>query len=205
MGAEKEFHQVKLFSGFIYSDKDIYQAVKAKLAGIFSPVDLESEVFNFDFTTYYNEEMGTPLFRRFISFIALIPPEQLPDIKLLTNQIELETAAVGKRTVNLDPGYLSEANVIIATTKNYYHRVPLQKGIYAHMEYVIKGKKIWPLEWTYPDFKSAGYMDFFQELRQLYKKELRELREKGKAEDRRQKTENRRKMINDKYQKTREQ
>ena len=184
MGVEKEFHLVKLFSGFIYRDKDIYQAVKAKLAGIFSPVDLESEVFDFDFTTYYNEEMGTPLFRRFVSFKALIAPGQLPDIKLLTNQIEIETAAAGNRTLNLDPGYLSEANVIIATTKNYYHRVPLQKGIYAHMEYVIKGKKICPLAWTYPDFKSSGYLDFFQELRQLYKKQV-----KQKTDDRGQKTE----------------
>ena len=184
MGVEKEFHQVKFFSGFIYRDKNIYQAVKAKLAGIFSPVDLESGVFNFDFTTYYNKEMGTPLFRRFISFKALIPPGQLPDIKLLTNKIEIETAVKGKRTINLDPGYLSEANVIIATTKNNYHRVPLQKGIYAHMEYVIKGKKICPLEWTYPDFKSTGYLDFFHELRQLYKKEMKEIREKGKEDDR---------------------
>lgn len=186
MGVEKEFHQVKFFSGFIYRDKNIYQAVKTKLAGIFSPVDLESEAFNFDFTTYYNKEMGTPLFRSFISFKALIPPGQLPDIKLLTNKIEIETAVEGKRTVNLDPGYLSEANVIIATTKNNYHRVPLQKGIYAHMEYVIKGKKICPLEWTYPDFKSAGYLDFFQELHQLYKKQV-----KQKTEDRGQMTEDR--------------
>jgi hypothetical protein len=173
VGVEKEFHQVKLFSGFIYRDKDIYQAVKAKLAGIFSPVDLESEVFNFDFTTYYNEEMGTPLFRRFISFKALIPPEQLPDIKLLTNKIEIETACDGKRTINLDPGYLSEANVIIATTKNHYHRVPLTKGIYAHMEYVIKGKKICPLEWTYPDFRTPRYMDFFSQLIRIFKINVR--------------------------------
>jgi hypothetical protein len=188
VGIEKEFHRVKLFSGFIYRDKDIYQAVKAKLAGIFSPVDLESGAFDFDLTTYYHEEMGTPLFRRFVSFKALIPPEQLPDIKLSTNKIEIETAAAGKRTINLDPGYLSLANVIIATTKNYYHRVPLQKGIYAHMEYVIKGKKICPLEWTYPDFKFPGYLDFFQELRQLYKRQVKQM-----TEDRGQKTEDRRK------------
>lgn len=179
MGIEKEFHQVKLFSGFIYRDKDIYQSVKVKLARIFSPVELESEAFDFDFTTYYNEEMGTPLLRRFASFKTLIAPEQLPDIKLLTNQIEIETAAAGNRTINLDPGYLSEANVIIATTKNYYHRVPLQKGIYAHMEYVIKGKQICPLEWTYPDFKSSCYLDFFQELQQLYKQEMKGRRVEG--------------------------
>jgi hypothetical protein len=176
VGVEKEFHRVKCFSGFIYRDKDIYQTVKEKLAGIFSPVDLESDVFDFNFTTYYNEELGIPLYRSFVSFEELIRPQQLPDIKRLTNNIEIETACNGKRTINLDPGYLSEANVIIATTKNYYHRVPLQKGIYAHMEYVIKGKKICPLEWTYPDFKSPGYLEFFQELQRLYKKEMAEMR-----------------------------
>lgn len=184
MGIEKEFHKVKLFSGVIYRDKKNYQDVKDKLTKTFSPVDLESEVFTFDFTTYYNEEMGSPLFRQFVSFSELIQPQQLPDIKLLTNKIEIETARDGNRTVNLDPGYLSEANVIIATTKNYYHRVPLAKGIYAHMEYVIRGKKICPLEWTYPDFKSAGYMEFFEQLRILYKNQLKELRQKQETDDR---------------------
>lgn len=182
MGVEKKFYQVKLFSGIIYGDNDIYQAVKAKLTGIFSTPDLESDIFDFNFTTYYNSEMGTPLFRRFVSFKELISPEQLPDIKLLTNKIEMETASAGNRIINLDPGFLSDANIIIATTKNYYHRVPMQKGIYAHMEYVIKGKKICPLEWTYPDFKSTGYLDFFQRLLELYKKEIKEMRRKGEMQ-----------------------
>jgi hypothetical protein len=116
MGVEQEFQRVKLFSGFIYKDEETYLAVKKKLEDIFSPVDLESDIFNFDFTTYYNEEMGGPLFRRFVSFKELIEPVRLPDIKLMTNRIEDETACNGKRTVNLDPGYLSAANVIIATT-----------------------------------------------------------------------------------------
>ncbi|UCH96452.1 MAG: DUF4416 family protein, partial [Candidatus Aminicenantes bacterium] len=86
---------------------------------------------------------------------------------------EIETSINGNRVVNLDPGYLSEANVIIATTKNHYHRVPLSKGIYAHMEYVIKKKKLVPLEWTYPDFKSSQYMDFFEKLIHIYKGNLK--------------------------------
>ena len=117
--------------------------------------------------------MGAPLFRRFASFRELIQPGQLPDIKLLTNGIEVETSCDGKRTVNLDPGYLSVANVIIATTKNHYHRVPLHKGIYGHMEYVIKKKNtLTPLEWTYPDFRSSAYMDFFNRLIRLFKADI---------------------------------
>jgi len=174
MGVDKEFKKVKLFSGVIYSSRQVYEKTGKKLEKIFSFVDLESGEFNFDFTTYYNREMGSPLFRRFISFEKLISPEQLPDIKILTNRIEIETSIDGNRVVNLDPGYLSDANVIIATTKNYYHRVPLSKGIYAHMEYVIKRKKLVPLEWTYPDFKTPRYMDFFERLIPVYKQNLKE-------------------------------
>lgn len=174
MGVDKEFKKVKLFSGVIYSSRQVYEKTGKKLEKIFSFVDLESGEFNFDFTTYYNREMGSPLFRRFISFEKLISPEQLPDIKILTNRIEIETSIDGNRVVNLDPGYLSDANVIIATTKNYYQRVPLSKGIYAHMEYVIKRKKLVPLEWTYPDFKTPRYMDFFERLVHIYKQNLKE-------------------------------
>jgi hypothetical protein len=174
MGIEKDFHKVKLFSGIIYGNQEIYTETKEKLQHMFSPVDLETEPFNFDFTTYYNREMGSPLYRRFISFEKLISPGELPGIKLLTNKIEVETSINGNRVVNLDPGYLSGANVIIATTKNNYHRVPLSKGIYAHMEYVIKKKRLVPLEWTYPDFKSSQYMDFFEKLIPIYKQNLKD-------------------------------
>jgi len=174
MGVEKKFRKVKLFSGVIYSSSQIYEETREKLEGIFSAVDMESGEFTFDFTTYYNQEMGSPLYRRFISFEKLISPEQLPDIKIHTNKIEIETSINGNRVVNLDPGYLSDANVIIATTKNYYHRVPLSKGIYAHMEYVIKKKKLVSLEWTYPDFKTLQYMDFFSRLIPIYKQNLKE-------------------------------
>lgn len=176
MGIEKEFEPVKLFSGFIYREETLYQAVKQQLEQTYSPIDLESPVIPFDFTSYYHPEMGAPLSRRFASFTRLIQPGQLPEIKLTTNQVEIDTAHEGKRRINLDPGYLSEANVIIATTKNYYHRVPLANGIYAHMEYVIKGSNFVSLEWTYPDFKSQAYLDFFQQLRLIYKKSMKEFR-----------------------------
>ena len=173
MGVEREFKKVKLFSGVIYSSSQVYEETKKKLEDIFSAVDLESGEFNFDFTTYYNQEMGSPLYRRFISFKKLISPDQLPAIKIHTNKIETETSINGNRVVNLDPGYLSDANVIIATTKNFYHRVPLSKGIYAHMEYVIKKKKLVPLEWTYPDFKTPQYVEFFTRLIPIYKENIR--------------------------------
>jgi len=173
MGIQQEFKKVKLFCGLIYGSHDVYMDIAGKLRAVFSDVDVESQPFDFDFTAYYNEEMGSPLYRRFISFDRLIDPDRLPDVKAITNRIETVNAVDGKRVVNLDPGYLSDANVIIATTKNHYHRVPLANGIYAHMEYVLKKKKLEPLEWTYPDFRSPQYMAFFEQLIPIYRQNLK--------------------------------
>ena len=169
MGTQEEFNKVKLFSGFIFKENHIYESIKKELEDFFSEIDIESEPFSFDLTTYYNKEMGFPLFRRFVSFKDPVAPETLPEIKIFTNEIEDRTAISGKRVINIDPGYLSDSNIVIATTKNHYHRIPLQKGIYAHIEYIIKKKKITTLEWTYPDFKKPEYIDFFSKLRLLYK------------------------------------
>jgi hypothetical protein len=177
MGLRQKFKKVKLFSGLIYSDSSVYDQIRAVLKNHFSDIDMESPEIPFRFTTYYNEEMGETLFRRFVSFRQLIRPEELPTIKLFTNIIETETAEDGYRTVNIDPGYLSDANVILATTKNHYHRVPLGKGIYAHMEYVIKKRNtLTLLEWTYPDFRTDEYMDFFIRLIPIYKQNIKDLR-----------------------------
>lgn len=173
MGIEGTFKKVKLFCGLIYRSESVFEEIRKKLETVFSAVDLEIGPLDFDFTTYYNDEMGMPLFRRFLSFGALIRPEELPGIKILTNVMEMESTVNGSRVINLDPGYLSEANVIIATTKNHFHRVPLSKGIYAHMEYIRKGKNLEHLEWTYPDFKSDPYMEFFNRMIPIYKQALK--------------------------------
>ena len=89
MGTEKKFQRVKLFSGFIYKDSNVYEETKQRLKGSFSEIDIESDTFPFDITTYYIKEMGFPLFRRFVSFKELISPEELPEIKIFTNKIEL--------------------------------------------------------------------------------------------------------------------
>ncbi len=180
MGLETEFKKVKLFVGFIYSHRQLCEDIKQKLEQRFSPVDMESVEFPFEKTTYYNDEMGTQLFKRFFSFGTLISPEELPDIKILTNRIEIENAISGQRAINIDPGFLSDANVILATTKNHYHRVPLAKGIYAHIEYVIKKRNtLTVMEWTYPDFRTPEYMDFFIRLISRYKEDIKKLRVKN--------------------------
>jgi Domain of unknown function (DUF4416) len=174
MGTETRFKKVKLFAGFIYKDLRVCEEIKAEMESRFSTIDLQSEQFIFDKTTYYDPEMGTPLYKQLVSFSKLIEPEQLPEIKIYTNGIEVERADSGNRTINIDPGFLSDANVILATTKNHYHRVPLTKGIYAHIEYVIKKRNtLTPMEWTYPDFRTQQYKDWFVQLIATYKQDIK--------------------------------
>ncbi len=169
MSRRSDFKKVKYFCGLIFGQSRADAGVPEGLQEIFSDVDSRSAVIPFTLTDYYQEEMGAPLFRQFVSFKEMLTPEKLPEIKMRTMELEEKLAVAGKRTVNLDPGYLSDANVIIATAKNHYHRVPLSNGIYAHIEYVLKDGRIHFLPWTYPDFQTEPYLDFFRGLQERFK------------------------------------
>jgi hypothetical protein len=173
MGQISEFKKVKLFCGLIFNQTTVAEKAKVILGEHFSAIDSQSAVIPFVLTDYYQVEMGTPLFRQFISFGELLSPEKLPDIKIITNKLEKQLAGGGKRTINIDPGFMSDANVIIATCKNHYHRVPLNRGIYAHLEYVLKNKQLSFLPWTYPDFQTEPYLVFFRQLFILFKQKSR--------------------------------
>lgn len=180
MSTRNDFKPVKFFCGLIYGCESAAEAALAPLQQIVSAIDLRSPTIPFTATDYYQNEMGAPLLRGFVSFREWQPPERLAEIKIATMRLEETLAVAGRRRVNLDPGYLSEANVIIATAKNHYHRVPLAAGIYAHMEYVLKDGRIGFLPWTYPDFKTAAYLDFFLQLRERQRRERKEM-SKGPA------------------------
>jgi hypothetical protein len=175
MSTRCEFKPVKFFCGLIYGREPAAETALARLQEIVSGIDDRSPAIPFAATDYYRREMGEPLLRRFVSFREWLPPGRLAAIKIAALGLEQTLAVAGRRTVNLDPGYLSEANVIIATAKNHYHRVPLADGIYAHMEYVLKDGRIQFLPWTYPDFKTDAYLDFFQRLKERHRKERKEM------------------------------
>jgi len=144
----------------------------------YGALELRSEFFPFEFTDYYAKQMGEGLRRRFLSFAPLINPEKLGEIKLETNAMEesMRKAARSKRRlVNLDPGYLSASALVMATAKDFAHRIPLHKGIYAHLEFLFGKKDIKLLEWTYPDFRTPDYHEYFLRVRQNYLRRLREI------------------------------
>jgi hypothetical protein len=171
MADPKSFAPVKLVCGIISSGSEARARAERELTALYGAVDLRSPVLAFDATDYYEAEMGPGLERRFVSFAELVPPETLPDIKLRTNALEDEIrggSGGARRVVNLDPGYVTAAALIMATTKNFAHRVPLREGIYAHLELLFAKAGVKVLDWTYPDLRGEGYREFFRAVRARY-------------------------------------
>lgn len=160
-----------LFTGILYSDKSYLSKAKESLLKIFGSTLLEAPPVNWDFSEYYKEEIGSPIMRTFIFFKDLINRAEIADIKLRTNDIETLLSTDGKRNVNIDPGYLTLANVILATTKGYSHRIYLGKGIYGEVTllYREKDKTFVPNIFTYSDYQEKKCIEMFVKAREYLK------------------------------------
>jgi len=111
----------------------------------------------------------------FISFSRLIHPQRIAGIKALTNKIEHRLAYAGKRLVNIDPGYLDLAKLILASSKDYVHRIYLDLGIYAEITLFFQEGSFQPWTWTYPDYRSSAYLQMFNQIRQIYAAQIKNL------------------------------
>jgi len=183
MGEIKEPKPVQLFCGVIFAPQAPLSGIKNALESAFGPVDFESAVFPFDFTDYYCGEMGAGLKRIFYAFDKLISPSAIVEAKIKTNEIESEyfdasqRGGEGGRTVNLDPGYVGLPKMILATTKDFFHRIYLRDGIYAEVTLNYKKPGFAPYPWTYLDFRTPEYLGYFNELRTRYKKKIEHIEE----------------------------
>lgn len=176
MGAIRSFNPVKLFAGVLVSHPKLLPEIENRLTAAYGPIDHRSDVIPFDFTHYYEKEMGDIIDRAFFSFERLIEADQLAGVKKQTNRLEDEMAPLFttvKRPVNLDPGYIEHAKVILASTKNFYHRIYLGGGIFAEVTMHFKNNTFQFFPWTYPDYQSKDYQDFFLKIRQIYRSQLR--------------------------------
>lgn len=176
MTQPKPFAPAKLVCGVIFGQDPLYDRAKRLLVERYGPSDLESPAFTFDLTDYYEKEMGPGLKRRFMTFVRLVMPERLAGIKLQTNGLEdriREDEGTPGRVVNIDPGCLTASALIMATAKDFAHRVPLAHGVYAHLELLFTKADLMFLDWTYPDFRQDGYRQFFLDVRKRYLEQLK--------------------------------
>lgn len=163
---------VKLFIGLIYGENAPVEECIEKLRERFGEMDFISEGLRFDYTSYYEKEMGKDLSRKILSFRKLIERDELADIKVFTTDLEKRLSINGKRTINIDPGYIAHEHLILATGKGYYHRPYLGKGVYADLTLVYRNKGFQILEWTYPDYGSEDLRRLFKWLREKYTLDL---------------------------------
>lgn len=167
---------VKLICGIISADRRLFDEAAKALAPVFGEVDLASEVMDFDFTHYYDQQMGSPLYRKFISFADLISPEAIVEAKLLTNALECDFASRPEgsppRPINLDPGYVESAKLVLVSMKNFSHRIYLGKAVYAEVTLLYRKGDWEPLPWTFPDFASPRYHPFLTAARQQLRRQL---------------------------------
>jgi len=136
----------------------------------YGPVLLSSDPFDFTETEYYAATMGAGLKKQFLAFERLVDSAALAGIKRETNDYEVEYAALGRhaeqRPLNLDPGYLTPAKLVLASTKDHAHRIYLGEGIFAEVTLVYRQRKWQPMEWTYPDYRRDDYQRFFTQCRE---------------------------------------
>ncbi|OGC07407.1 hypothetical protein A2V82_06150 [candidate division KSB1 bacterium RBG_16_48_16] len=168
MGLAKTPPKVVLLCACCFNRQISLEKIAELLQGEFGPIDKKTDIFRFDHTEYYLDEMGQPLSKFFCTFSSPIDPADIVEIKLKTNAIEQRFSSHNKRHVNLDPGYLEAAKLVLATTKNFSHRIYLGKGIYGDVQLYWRHGKFQFNPWTYPDYKEPFAVDFFTLIRQEY-------------------------------------
>ena len=148
-------------------------AIERELGDVLGPLQDRSPRKPFLHSDYYEKEMGKNLSRYFLLFRPLASREQLPEVKLQTNEIETRHALQGHRTVNIDPGYIALEHIVLATTKGFAHRLYLGKGIFGDLTLMFKNGSYHDLPWTYPDYRSEETIALCADWRQHYKESLR--------------------------------
>ncbi len=148
---------------------DFWSALRARLEEILGGLDYESVPIPFSLTSYYDQELGTPITRRILSFERPLPLDGLAEVKLATNSLEQEWARDGRRLFNLDPGYLTRERLVLATGKNFTHRVYLSQGIWADLTLIFQRGDWVELPWTFPDYATPEIKTHLTHLREMYR------------------------------------
>jgi hypothetical protein len=159
---------------------DALDWARDKATTAWGPIAVASDVFAFGETDYYEPAMGSELKKCFWAFDRLVDPAGLAELKLQTNAWELEYAGLGRypevRPLNLDPGYLTLAKLVLASTKDHAHRLYLSRGIYAEVTLTYKDRRWQSHPWTFPDYQRSDYQAYFTECRDLLHARVRQER-----------------------------
>ncbi len=172
MGFIRRARPVKLIIAMLAKEIDLFKRAEVILTNKLGEIDYSSRLLDFDVTHYYKDEIGDRLFRKFISFKDLILPDRLRKIKLYTNKLERKFMDGKNRDLNIDPGYINEGKLVLASTKDNLQRLYLGKGIYGEVTLYLRDGEYQDFIWTYPDYKKAEYKEVFKDIRALLRKQI---------------------------------
>ena len=159
-----------LFAGVLYSSDEVFFPVSRELKEIFGNTILESPPLPWDYTDYYVRELENPVHRRFLFFGRDVDASSIIDAKLKTMSLETKFSKGGKRQINIDPGYMTLAKVVLASRKNYSHRIYLGRGVFGEVELFHKAGRFNALSYTYPDYRDQALLEIFSKARALLKR-----------------------------------
>ncbi|SNZ03538.1 protein of unknown function [Persephonella hydrogeniphila] len=129
----------------------------------FSDFKEESEIFEPPFCSYYYEEMGKPLFKKFVITGTVMDKSKIVDIKKISMMIEDSLRINGKRTVNVDPFYIDKQQLVVSTSKYRGNRIYMGDGVFVELELFYHHGSFHPFVWTYADYKD--HIPFFNRIR----------------------------------------
>jgi hypothetical protein len=176
----KEPNPVKLVIGVLAANYQCLHSATDMLTDKLGNADFTSDVWPFDKTDYYKDQTGLRILRQFLSIEKLIDPGKLAKIKLRTNKLEQKLAKTLNlpvpRPVNLDPGIIEPSKLVLATTKNYSHRIYIGRKMYAEVTLIFDKGQWRPLDHTYPDYQQQCYFDFFEKVRVRLLEQLKSFR-----------------------------
>ena len=166
---------VKPVASLILAREELAGPVLRQLASYLGPVDLVGPLWSFTSTEYYAREMGGGLWRCLASFLHLASAGQLAYWKVFTNLLEKRWSLGGRRLVNLDPGYVARERLVLATGKNYSHRIYLGQGIYGDLTLMAGPGGFDALPWSYPDYAEGPLPELLTLVRRKYFWQLKQL------------------------------
>lgn len=155
----------------MFTEEALLEEIRAILKKKYGEIDAISDVYDFSsISPYYDPEMGSDIKKIVFSFKESVARDILKEVKLFCVKLEKEYSDNGNRLVNLDPGLVTLENFILATGKNYSHRIYLGSGVFAEVTLMF-GKKnvIKELPWSYRDYLYEPARSFLLEVRELYR------------------------------------
>ena len=149
-----------LFMAIMYSSEDVFTKTKNDLISKYGEVKAEGSSYAFSFTDYYEKEMGSNLKKKFLIFNKEISKQDLIDIKLFITEIEEKYSINNKRTINIDPGYLSSKEFVLATFKQRSFKEKIHDKVWLHKVLEFDGNNIKHFFHTFADYKDKNNQKF---------------------------------------------